>query len=185
MYSAVEFARQGAAGLALHYLGDPTTESEIMLLKEQLQSDTLKIVVIPGDIARRETSTEACTFSKFISVLNTLQIVNKAVSAFERIDVLVSNAGICPFADFLTMPPETWSRTREVNLDGSFYIVQGDLSCCVLASILLLFQAVANQMKRQIPQGGSIIGISSISALVGGEQQWSVVSSQCHFSPKM
>ena len=31
--------------------------------------------------------------------------------------------------------------------------------------------AVANQMKSQTPQGGSIIGISSISALVGGEYQ--------------
>ena len=32
--------------------------------------------------------------------------------------------------------------------------------------------AVANQMKAQTPQGGSIIGISSISALVGGGMQW-------------
>lgn len=43
-------------------------------------------------------------------------------------DVLVSNAGICPFADFLTMPHSTWERTRQVNLDGSFYIVQGKIS---------------------------------------------------------
>ena len=40
-------------------------------------------------------------------------------------DVLVSNAGICPFSEFLTMPPETWERTRQVNLDGAFYITQG------------------------------------------------------------
>ncbi|OBZ78668.1 L-rhamnose 1-dehydrogenase (NADP(+)) [Grifola frondosa] len=58
------------------------------------------------------------------------------------------------------MPHATWERTRQVNLDGSFYVVQ----------------AVANQMKTQIPQGGSIIGISSISALVGGEFQ-------CHYAP--
>lgn len=42
-----------------------------------------------------------------------------------RPDVLVSNAGICPFAEFLTMPHATWERTRQVNLDGSFYVVQG------------------------------------------------------------
>lgn len=41
-------------------------------------------------------------------------------------DVLVSNAGICPFHEFLTMPHSIWERTRSVNLDGSFYIVQGD-----------------------------------------------------------
>jgi NAD(P)-dependent dehydrogenase (short-subunit alcohol dehydrogenase family) len=70
-------------------------------------------------------------------------------------DVLVSNAGICPFHEFLSMPHGIWERTRAVNLDGSFYIVQ----------------AVANVMKMQTPQGGAIIGISSISALVGGAQQ--------------
>lgn len=43
------------------------------------------------------------------------------------IDVLVSNAGICQFAEFLTMPHELWAQTRAVNLDGSFYIVQGTL----------------------------------------------------------
>ena len=32
--------------------------------------------------------------------------------------------------------------------------------------------AVANQMKSQEPQGGAIVAISSISALVGGELQW-------------
>lgn len=39
---------------------------------------------------------------------------------------------------------------------------------------LTCLTAAANQMKNQTPQGGAIIGISSISALVGGELQWSV-----------
>lgn len=43
----------------------------------------------------------------------------------QGLDVLVSNAGICPFAEFLTMPHATWERTRQVNLDGSFYVTQG------------------------------------------------------------
>ncbi|KAF8898784.1 hypothetical protein BD779DRAFT_1658901 [Infundibulicybe gibba] len=91
------------------------------------------VVTVPGDIADANTSTV---------------IVDEGIKAFGRIDVLVSNAGICPFAEFLTMPHTTWERTRQVNLDGAFYVVQ----------------AVANQMKKQTPQGGSIIGISSISA---------------------
>lgn len=142
---AIEFAKYGATGLVLHFLGDAETEAEIMSLKEQLESDTLKIVTVAGDIASKRTSEE---------------IVQAGVSAFGRIDVLLSNAGICPFAEFLTMPVETWERTRQVNLDGSFYIIQ----------------AVANQMKSQDPQGGSIIAVSSISALVGGELQ-------CHYTP--
>lgn len=99
------------------------------------------------------------------------------------LDVLVSNAGICPFAEFLTMPHATWERTRQVNLDGSFFVVQGQLSqytqrssarCLLTLTDATPSPAVANQMKNQSPQGGSIIGISSISALVGGEFQWYV-----------
>ncbi|KAI0076057.1 NAD(P)-binding protein [Panus rudis PR-1116 ss-1] len=144
---AVEAAKHGATGLILHYLGDKETEAEIISLKQEIETSysQAKVATVPGDIGDASTSTK---------------IVDTGVKAFGRIDVLVSNAGICPFAEFLTMPHATWERTRQVNLDGSFYIVQ----------------AVANQMKNQTPQGGSIIGISSISALVGGELQ-------CHYTP--
>ncbi|KII93746.1 hypothetical protein PLICRDRAFT_49763 [Plicaturopsis crispa FD-325 SS-3] len=144
---ALECAKHGATGLLLHYYGDPETEAEINALKvevEGLHSHT-KAIAVPGDIGDAETSKK---------------VVEAAVAAFGRIDVLVSNAGICPFAEFLTMPHSTWERTRQTNLDGTFFIVQ----------------AVANQMQTQTPQGGSIIGISSISALVGGEMQ-------CHYTP--
>jgi L-rhamnose 1-dehydrogenase len=80
--------------------------------------------------------------------------VGAAVDAFGRIDGFVSNAGICPFHAFLDMPVETLERTMKVNLHGAYFMVQ----------------AAANQMVRQ-GDGGAIVAISSISALVGGEYQ--------------
>lgn len=80
--------------------------------------------------------------------------VQAAVDAFGKVDVFVNNAGICPFHAFLDMPAETVERTMRVNLHGAYYMVQ----------------AAANQMVRQ-GQGGAIIAVSSISALVGGEFQ--------------
>lgn len=144
---AIECAKQGAAGLILHYFGDSATEEEVRTLKEHIEETYAhaKAVVVPGDIGDPATSSK---------------IVERGVAAFGRIDVLVSNAGICPFAEFLTMPHAVWEKTRQVNLDGSFYMTQ----------------AVAKQMEIQSPQGGSIIGISSISALVGG-------GLQCHYTP--
>ncbi|EPQ60673.1 NAD P-binding protein [Gloeophyllum trabeum ATCC 11539] len=139
---ALECAKHGAGGLILHYYGDKDTQDEIQSLKQEIEAvnPSTKVVAVPGDIADPETSKN---------------VVEEGVKSFGRIDVLISNAGICPFWDFLSMPHSVWERTRQVNLDGSFYITQ----------------RVANQMKEQTPQGGSIIGISSISALVGGGQQ--------------
>ncbi|PPQ82056.1 hypothetical protein CVT25_014597 [Psilocybe cyanescens] len=142
---ALEFVKQGAIGLILHYLGDDETTQEIQTLQKEVEERGVQAVIIPGDIAKLETSKK---------------IVETGVKEFGRIDVLVSNVGICPFSDFLTMPLETWERTRQVNLDGTFYIVQ----------------EVAVQMTSQIPQGGTLIAISSISGLLGGAQQ-------CHYGP--
>ena len=80
--------------------------------------------------------------------------VTRAAEALGRVDVFVNNAGICPFHAFLDMPVETFERTMRVNLHGAYFMVQ----------------AAANQMVRQ-GQGGAIVAVSSISALVGGEYQ--------------
>lgn len=88
------------------------------------------------------------------------KLVAQTVARFGRLDTFVSNAGICKFEEFLEISPASYQRHVDTNLSGAFYAVQ----------------AAAQQMTRQEPQGGSIIGISSISALVGGAQQ-------CHYTP--
>ena len=56
--SAVEFAKQGASGLILHYLGDEITTEEIKVLKKDLEEKGVQTVIIPGDIALLNTSKE-------------------------------------------------------------------------------------------------------------------------------
>ncbi|KAI0473034.1 NAD(P)-binding protein [Xylariaceae sp. FL0804] len=77
-----------------------------------------------------------------------------------RLDICVSNAGVCEFADFLSLPASLLTSTIRTNLEGAFHVVQ----------------ACARQMSLQSPPGGSIIGVSSISALVGGGRQ-------AHYTP--
>jgi 3-oxoacyl-[acyl-carrier protein] reductase len=52
------------------------------------------------------------------------RLVDRAVSAFGRIDVLVHCAGICPRQPVLEMSDEEWRTVIRVNLDGSFYVTR-------------------------------------------------------------
>ena len=84
-----------------------------------------------------------------------LRIVEEAVKAFGRIDVLVNNAGVAPLqrADLLTMTEESFDRVIGTNTKGNMFLTQ----------------AVANQMIRQdLVNGrrGVIVNISSCSAVV-------------------
>lgn len=81
-------------------------------------------------------------------------LIAMAVEHLGGVDVFISNAGICPFHAFLDMPHETYYRTVNTNLNGAYFAVQ----------------AAARQMQQQ-GEGGAIIAVSSISALVGGGMQ--------------
>ena len=132
---AVESARQGA-DVAIHSNRGGDVAAEVISRIEALGR---RAIHVEGDVSQHES---AAAF------------VDAAVEALGRVDVFVSNAGICPFHAFLDMPPETLKRTMEVNLHGAYFMTQ----------------AAANQMVKQ-GNGGAIVAISSISALVGGEYQ--------------
>ena len=129
-------AAQHGANVAINYASSDDKAASCVAEIEALGQRGL---AVKGDVALPETATD---------------FVSKAVEAFGRVDVMVSNAGICPFHAFLDMPVETVDRTFRVNLHGAYYMVQ----------------AAANQMVKQ-GEGGAIVAVSSISALVGGEFQ--------------
>jgi L-rhamnose 1-dehydrogenase len=132
---AVEMAKQGADVAINSHAGGDAVDAVVAAV----EAHGRRALWVEGDVALPETATA---------------FVQAAVDAFGKVDVLVSNAGICPFHAFLDMPVEVLKRTMEVNLHGAYF----------------MSQAAANQMVKQ-GQGGAIIAISSISALVGGEFQ--------------
>jgi glucose 1-dehydrogenase len=73
-------------------------------------------------------------------------MVAHAVSQFGHLDVVIANAGITLFGDFLEYPPDSFYRVMNVNLGGSFF----------------LSQAAAKQMIEQ-GSGGSILLMSSVT----------------------
>ncbi|GAA5922743.1 hypothetical protein JCM3775_006120 [Rhodotorula graminis] len=148
---------QAGANVVVHHLGTESTTRDARHLVRELD-DLRQRAAGPAPHGRPPAAIEV---SGDISDPKTADaIVDATVAAYGRLDGLVSNAGVCPFFSFLDIPHDVWRSTRSINLDGAFYVVQ----------------AAARQMRAQEPQGGAIVAVSSISALVGGSQQ-------AHYTP--
>ncbi|MBW8814001.1 MAG: SDR family oxidoreductase [Caulobacterales bacterium] len=133
--TAIEAARQGA-DVGINFLG---SRAEAQTCVAEIEALGRRAFHLEGDVA------DVATAAAFAA---------RGAEAFGKVDVFVSNAGICPFHAFLDMPVETLERTLQVNLHGAYFMVQ----------------AAARQMVAQ-GHGGAIVAVSSISALVGGEFQ--------------
>jgi glucose 1-dehydrogenase len=96
-----------------------------------IHSENGKCVALAGD----------CADINFIS-----KMVDTAVSTFGGLDIVIANAGITLFGDFLDYPPESLYRVMNVNLGGSFFLAQ----------------LAARQMIKQ-SSGGSLLFMSSVT----------------------
>ena len=74
------------------------------------------------------------------------KMVGTAVEKYQRLDIVIANAGITLFGDFFQYSPESFNRVMQVNLSGTFFLAQ----------------AAANQMKMQA-NGGAILFMSSVT----------------------
>lgn len=73
----------------------------------------------------------------------------KIREAYDRVDILINNAGIGDFVSFPEISPEKWDRMINIHLKGSF-------NCC---------QAVLAGMKEQ--KYGKIVNVSSVAGKRG------------------
>ncbi len=112
-----------------------------------------------GDVQRAmEVATEiqkaggkaAASFDSVATRQGAEGIIQNAVRAFGRLDVLVNNAGILRDKSFLKMDDEMWDEVLRVHLTGTF----------------LCSQAAVRQFIAQ-GEGGRIVNTTSVSGMMG------------------
>jgi len=134
------FGAEGAR-VVVNHPGEPR---EAALVVAAIEASGGQAVAVEADVARKA---------------DTDRLVRETIARFGRVDVLVNNAGICPFADFFAIDEALWDKVTGVNLRGVFFLTQ----------------AVARTMVERKVRG-RVITVSSISALVGG-------ALQTHYTP--
>jgi L-rhamnose 1-dehydrogenase len=82
------------------------------------------------------------------------EMVNFAVDKYGKLDIMVANAGICPFKEFLDIDEVLLDRVTAVNQKGAFFCAQA---------------ALRTMVEKDI--AGRIIFTSSVSSIFGGELQ--------------
>jgi len=78
------------------------------------------------------------------------ELMSHINARYDRLDVLVNNAGIAVIANIESTTTQQWSQTLNIHLNGTFFGCQR-----------------AVQLMKKDQQGGSIINMSSVVALQG------------------
>jgi acetoin reductase-like protein len=133
---ALRYAREGAV-IAVNDLEEAQTSA----VADEIRALGGTVEAFPADAAKPEQS---------------MAIVDKVVSRFGRLDVLVNNAGVIRIAPVLELTPEDWDFVNDVNARGLFFAMQ----------------AGARRMMEQTSRGpgrprGKIINIASIAGRGG------------------
>lgn len=106
---AVHFAREGADVAIVYYDEDRDAEDT----QSMVEQEGKRCLLIRGD----QRSQEFCEAA-----------VNKVVSEFGQLDILVNNAAYqMEQKDLLELPEEQWDRTFKTNIYGYFYFVKAAL----------------------------------------------------------
>lgn len=110
------------------------TQTEIDEVAKEISALGVKSLALTADVADMHSVNLA---------------VEKALSTFKTIDILINNAGIAAFGKFLELESSEWERIIQVNLMGVYYVTRAILP---------------NMIERQT---GDIINISSTAGLNG------------------
>ncbi len=107
--------------------------------------------------ARIEAETGSKAVAMYCDVVDSASIdamIARTAKELGSLDVVVANAGVCPFVEFMDIDEATWRKTIDINLNGAFFTSR----------------SAARQMIAQ-GKGGRIIFITSLATIRAGTAQ--------------
>ena len=131
---ALTLAKEGY-NIALNYRKE---NEELTTLKNEIEQNNVKCLTVQGDVSNFEDCEN---------------IVKETINEFEKIDVLVNNAGITKDMLLARMKEEDFKQVIDINLVGTFNMTKN---------------AISYMMKAR---QGRIINISSVVGVVGNAGQ--------------
>ena len=135
---ALKYAENGY-DVIINYVSDKT---DVEALEKEFKEKGADTLILKADVSNPE---------------EVQKIVDKAIEKFEKIDVLVNNAGITRDNLLMRMSEEEFDKVLEINLKGTF----------------LVTKAVTKYMMKK--RSGSIINLSSVVGVAGN-------AGQCNYS---
>ena len=129
-----EIARQLARNNMKVVANYNQSEKEAKELKEELEKENIMIDIVKADITRREEAKKLVQF---------------ALQKYNKIDILINNAGISEYKLFTDERDEDWKRIMDTNLYSAFVMSQ---------------EVIPNMIHNKV---GCIINISSIWGVTG------------------
>ena len=153
-------------------------------LAERLARDGARIVVADLNDAAETISMVERAGSQALGVrcdvssaVDVAELGRQAHERFDRVDILVHNAGIYPLVQFADMTFEQWRKVLSVNLDSMFHLTHEFLPGMrergwgrVLAMASNVFHAGRGGFSHYVASKGGLIGfVRSLAAEVGEE----------------
>ncbi len=123
---ALQFAKEGAA-VVVNYAHAQDKAAEV---RQTIERNNGKVLVIQADVSQYQQA---------------IGLIQQTVEHFNRLDIMVNNAGMEIHGPFLDVTEEHWDRVLNVDLKGAFFCAQA---------------AAREMIKRKT--AGRIINISSV-----------------------
>lgn len=126
---AIAFAKEGISVALLS-----RTNTDLEKVAEEVRAFGVEALVVEADVSNLNSVNNAA---------------DKVLKSFGTIDILINNAGIGKFGNFMDLEPSAWEEVININLMGTYYVTRAFLP---------------QMIERKV---GDIINISSTAGLNG------------------